>query len=294
MRKVIVSLSVPDDMPDNTVSICLKDGEKWLNDTFKKFSFKFDFFDATAVLAQDEKMRHDAAEGDDYETQVNTILNILLKGGSITSMESFSKKKITRLSAAIHVIRHKLLIPVDGIFEKNEVSKKRYKRYFIAPENLELLHAKGINKPSDVGFVDEEPELGKLDAVSIESANLKPVSDIAISDTLPIRPEDFVRDTVNCLKSFTNSDYPQSIFYADENKRMLFEYKQIHGRFYLLCNYPDFIFFLESKYNLSYNDMLPIIKGVFKHRYDICNFLLITGNSVRFPLIDGCDNSKHE
>lgn len=67
-------------------------------------------------------------------TQEQIVLNHLRKYGSITSMDAFSKYQITRLSSAIHILRHKHGYKISMTYETSKKYGKPYGRYFLIEE----------------------------------------------------------------------------------------------------------------------------------------------------------------
>jgi len=132
-QAMVVKLTCNDEVKRNTIRGILNAASKMVNEYYHG-SFKFSLFEIPKL----DKQRVDAAIGqDDYETQARIVLKHLQAGKSITSIESFSKWKITRLSAVIFVIQRKMLIPVNSVWEKNETSGKRYKRFFLSAKEKE-------------------------------------------------------------------------------------------------------------------------------------------------------------
>lgn len=139
MKTIVIKVDVPEDMTEREYYEKVTEAQDFLNNKYKTRRFRFGFFEASLNNEDKESLKnmlHPEDPDEDYETQVKKILRILESGGSVTSMESFGKFKITRLSAAIYTIRRKLLIPVEGVFEVNPDSGKRYKRYFICRDAL--------------------------------------------------------------------------------------------------------------------------------------------------------------
>lgn len=132
-QAIVVKLTCNDDVKRNSIRGILSAASKMVNEYYHG-NFKFSLFEIPKL----DKQRVDAAIGqDDYETQARIVLKHLQAGKSITSIESFSKWKVTRLSAVIFVIQRKMLIPVNSVWEKNETSGKRYKRFFLSAKEKE-------------------------------------------------------------------------------------------------------------------------------------------------------------
>jgi len=132
-QAMVVKLTCNDDVKRGTIRGILSAASKMVNEIYHG-NFKFSLFEIPKL----DKERVDAAIGqDDYETQARIVLKHLQSGKGITSIESFSKWKITRLSAVIFVIQRKMLIPVNSVWEKNETSGKRYKRFFLSAKEKE-------------------------------------------------------------------------------------------------------------------------------------------------------------
>lgn len=74
------------------------------------------------------------------ETHVDRVMRYLNDFGSITSLDAIREFGNTRLSATIHILRHKYNMPIKSRMEasKNRYGEKtEYARYYIEEENNE-------------------------------------------------------------------------------------------------------------------------------------------------------------
>ena len=70
-----------------------------------------------------------------YRSQAKIVQDHMEKHGSITSMEAFELYDITRLSAAIHVLRHSGVDVGAKVEVSNKSGRNKYfNRYFIKEE----------------------------------------------------------------------------------------------------------------------------------------------------------------
>jgi hypothetical protein len=75
-----------------------------------------------------------------------------------------------------------------------------------------------------------------------------------------LKPEEkWFIDILWNLKEYTSDKYTDRIYYK-KDKELLFEYNQKNGYFH--CSYEKIWSVFESKFNLNYNEISSLIKGM--------------------------------
>lgn len=127
-QTIMVKLTCDDYVKRGSLRSILSEASKMVNQ-YHYGHFKFSMLE---IPKEERKKINQVVNDSDYDTQNRIILKHLQAGKTITSLESFQMWKITRLSARIYELRWDKKIHIMGELEKNEVTGKRYMRYFLA------------------------------------------------------------------------------------------------------------------------------------------------------------------